>query len=100
MNPFAKRAEPLPPQIEEAEPLELTSDQIAVEPSFDHGQWAESQAEERGAGGRQVLGTALIVAAALWLAFTAWSAGSSLAGQPLSSPAFAQWIAVAAGPLA
>ncbi len=38
--------------------------------------------------------------AALWLSFSAWSAGRSLGGQPLSSPAFAQWVAVAAGPLA
>src|SRR5438874_9245224 len=99
MNPFAKRAEPLPPAIEAVEPLELT-EVVPVEPAFDRHQWAESQAEERGAGGRQVLGTALAILAALWLAFSAWSAGRSLGGQPLSSPAFAQWIAVAAGPLA
>jgi hypothetical protein len=86
--------------MEAAEPLELTDAVPAVEPAFDRDQWAESQAEERGAGGRQVLGSALAVLAALWLAFSAWSAGRSLGGQPLSSPAFAQWIAVAAGPLA
>src|SRR3954468_2819312 len=100
MNPFARRAEPLPPAMEAAEPLELTSEMTAVQPTFDREQWAESQAEQRGAGGRQVLGTVLAVLAALWLAFSAWSAGRSLGGQPLSSPAFAQWIAVAAGPLA
>src|SRR5437868_10398103 len=99
MNPFAKRAEPLPPATEAVEPLELT-EVVPVEPAFDRHQWAESQAEERGAGGRQVLGTVLAILAALWLAFSAWSAGRSLGGQPLSSPAFAQWIAVAAGPLA
>jgi archaellum component FlaC len=99
MNPFAKPAEPLPPANEVAEPLELT-EALPVQPAFDQEQWAESQAEQRGAGGRQVLGTALIVLAALWLAFSAWSAGRSLGGQPLSSPAFAQWVAVAAGPLA
>src|SRR5437764_163353 len=99
MNPFAKRAEPLPPAMEAVEPLELT-EVVPVEPGFDREQWAESQAEERGAGGRQVLGSALAVLAALWLAFSAWSAGRSLGGQPLSSPAFAQWVAVAAGPLA
>src|SRR5438270_10956083 len=99
MNPFAKRAEPLPPAMEAVEPLELT-EVVPVQPAFDRHQWAESQAEERGAGGRQVLGTALAILAALWLAFSAWSAGRSLGGQPLSSPAFAQWIAVAAGPLA
>jgi len=100
MNPFARRAEPLPPAMEAAEPLELTEELTPVVPAFDREQWAESQAEERGAGGRQVLGTALAILAALWLAFSAWSAGRSLGGQPLSSPAFAQWVAVAAGPLA
>lgn len=99
MNPFAKRAEPLSPAIEEAEILELGSEAIAIEPSFDADHWRESQAEARGAGGRQVLGTALSILAALWLAFTAWSAGRALAVQPLSGPASAQWIAVAAGPL-
>src|SRR3982751_4709219 len=100
MNPFARRAEPLPPAMEAAEPLELTEELTAVAPAFDREQWAESQGEERGAGGRQVLGSALAVLAALWLAFSAWSAGRSLGGQPLSSPLFAQWVAVAAGPLA
>src|SRR4051812_29303439 len=100
MNPFARRAEPLSPAMEAAEPLELTEELTPVAPAFDREQWAESQAEERGAGGRQVLGTTLAILAALWLAFSAWSAGRSLGGQPLSSPAFAQWVAVAAGPLA
>src|SRR3954449_10380923 len=100
MNPFARRAEPLPPAMEAAEPLELTEELTPVAPAFDREQWAESQAEERGAGGRQVLGTTLAILAALWLAFSAWSAGRSLGGQPLSSPAFAQWVAIAAGPLA
>jgi len=100
MNPFAKRAETLSPAIEETEILELGSDQIAIEPGFDENHWRESQAEARGAGGRQVLGTGLAVLAALWLAFTAWSAGRALAAQPITSPLFAQWIAVAAGPLA
>src|SRR3954447_7413706 len=104
MNPSPHRApfgaEPIQPAADDVQPLELTSDDIAVEPGFDHGQWEESQAEERGSGGRQVLGTALVVLAALWLAYTAWSAGRSLAGQPLTSPAVADWVAIAAGPLA
>ncbi len=102
MNPFAKRAEPLPTSSDEADSFEplASTDQIAVAPAFDEGRWAESRAEERGAGGRQVLGIALSVIAALWLAFSAWSAGRSLGGQPLSSPEFAQWVAVVAGPLA
>src|SRR5215208_2730537 len=98
MNPRAQRAEPLAPAT--TEPLELTIDQIAMEPAFNQEQWTEGRAEERGAGGRQVLGVALTVVAALWLAYSAWSAGRSLAGQPLSSPLVAQWVAIVAGPLA
>jgi hypothetical protein len=99
MNPNPQRAEPLSSYAED-EPLELSIDQMAIAPAFDQNQWAESQAEAQGAGGRQVLGGALIVIAALWLAYTAWLAGRSLAGQAISSPALAQWIAVAAGPMA
>jgi adenylate kinase family enzyme len=73
---------------------------VLVEPAFDQEQWLQQTAEERGSGGRHVLATALTILAALWLAYTAWSAGRTLAGQPLSSPQIAQWIAVAAGPLA
>jgi predicted nucleic acid-binding Zn-ribbon protein len=100
MNPFAKRAEPLTPAMNEEEPLDLNVALMGAEPTFDQEQWSESRAEERGAGGRQVLGTLLIVLTLLWLAFSAWSAGRSLGEQQISSPAFAQWIAVAAGPLA
>ena len=100
MNPTPQRANPLLRQEDTAEPLELGVEDIAIEPTFDEQQWTESRAEERGAGGRAVLGTALAIIAALWLAFTAWSAGRALAGQPLTSPAIAQWVAVAAGPLA
>src|SRR4051812_3695944 len=99
MTPNPQRAEPLSPVAEDLEPLELTNEQM-FEPTFDQGQWVENRAEHRGAGGRQVLGIGLSVLAALWLAYTAWSAGRSLAGQPLTSPQIAQWIAVAAGPLA
>ncbi|MEO6433753.1 MAG: hypothetical protein ABIO29_07230 [Sphingomicrobium sp.] len=84
-----------------SEPLELTD---ALEPhapaDFDPGQWSDSRTEARGAGGRAVLGWTLSLLAALWLGYTAWSAGRTLAGQPLTSPQIAQWIAVAAGPLA
>src|SRR3954470_18625392 len=99
MTPSPKRAEPLSPVFNEPGILELGSD-LAVEPAFDPDQWAESRAEAHGAGGRQVLAATLIVLAALWLALTAWSAGRALAGQPLGSPQIAQWVAVAAGPLA
>jgi DNA-binding ferritin-like protein len=101
MTPTPKRAEQLPQAQEAAEPIELLSAAADfVEPSFDENQWREQSAEERGAGGRQVLGISLSVLAALWLAYTAWSAGRVLAGQSLSSPQIAQWIAIAAGPLA
>jgi len=101
MTPTPKRAEPLPPADDAAEPIELLSAAADfVEPSFDEEQWREQSAEERGAGGRQVLGTALALLAGLWLAYSAWSAGRTLGGQPLSSPQIAQWVAIAAGPLA
>ena len=104
MNPSPHRAPlgatPLPPADDQLSPLDLTADDLAIAPAFDGDRWAEEQAEERGSGGRQVLGTGLIVLAALWLAYTAWSAGRALANEPLSSPAFAQWVALAAGPLA
>jgi len=69
---------------------------------FDRVHWNESRAESdsTGAGGRAVLATGLAVLSALWLAYTAWSAGRALTGQPLSSPQIAEWVAVAAGPLA
>ena len=100
MNPFANRAEALPQASEDAEPLILSNEVMEAEPGFDPDQWAESRAEERGAGGRQVLATALAILAAAWLAFSAWSAGRSLAGHAPGSPEFAQWIAVTAAPLA
>jgi archaellum component FlaC len=73
-----------------------------ISSSFDPYAWraSEAQAEIHGAGGRQVLGSALVILAALWLGYIAWAAGKALAGQPLASPAMAQWLALAAGPLA
>ncbi|HET7605471.1 MAG TPA: hypothetical protein VFK28_05320 [Sphingomicrobium sp.] len=103
MTPTPKRAEPLPPASDAAEPLELTSADAVPEVSFEEERWlqpTEAEASRPGAGGRQVLGIALGVLAALWLAFSAWSAGRTLAGQPLSSPQLAQWLAISAGPLA
>jgi hypothetical protein len=101
MTPTPQRAEHLPPASDAAEPTNLLSSSIDfVEPSFDSEEWREQSAEERGSGGRQVLGVALAVFSALWLAYTAWAAGRSLSGQALSSPQIAQWLAVAAGPLA
>jgi hypothetical protein len=78
---------------------------FATEPvseGFDPDEWIESQPgrQKAGAGGRAVLGTALTILAILWTGYTAWSAGQTLAGQPLTSPLLAQWVAIAAGPLA
>lgn len=85
-----------------SDPLELRADQMVepAEATFDEAAWTQSSEEHRGAGGRAVLGWALALLAALWLAYTAWSAGRVLSTEPLSSPALAQWVAIAAGPLA
>jgi predicted nucleic acid-binding Zn-ribbon protein len=101
MTPTPQRAEPLPTANPTAESSNLLSGSVDfVEPSFDEEQWREQAQEQRGAGGRQVLAVALGILAALWLGYSAWSAGRTLAGQPLSSPLIAEWIALAAGPLA
>ncbi|MDL2339924.1 MAG: hypothetical protein QFB89_01190 [Pseudomonadota bacterium] len=96
-----RAAQPPQPADVSPEPLELTPD-LSLEDSsaFDSATWAEVQAEHSGAGGRAVLGWTLSILAALWLSYAAWSAGRTLAGQSLTSPAVAQWVAVAAGPLA
>ena len=101
MTPTPKRAESLPPAQDAPETNNLLGNSIDfVEPSFDQEQWQQRTAEERGSGGRQVLAGALAVLAALWLAYTAWSAGRTLGNQPMSSPLIAQWLSIAAGPLA
>ena len=105
MTPTPKRAEPLPPAPDAAEPLELTSADIAREPAPGAEDWLQSEESteslpaDRGAGGRQVLGIGLAVLGALWIGYSAWSAGRTLAGQPLSSPMVAQWLAISASPL-
>ncbi len=68
--------------------------------AFDEVAWTERRDEQRGAGGRAVLGWTLALLAALWLGYTGWAAGRALAAMPLGSPEFAQWVAIAAGPLA
>lgn len=102
MTPTPKRAEPLSPADDAADTLEMTSAALAQEQPYEEEQWlqASEPGSEPGAGGRQVLGIALIVLAGLWLAYSAWAAGHTMAAQPLSSPIMAQWLAVAAGPLA
>jgi hypothetical protein len=106
MNPRIQHAElppaDLAPAAEDRSFLESSADYAPLELGEDQVQWSEPQAERaaRAAGGRQVLGSALVVLAILWMAYAAWSAGRVLSGQPLSSPQIAQWVAIAAGPLA
>ena len=99
MTASPHRSEPIPQPIEETPPAESFEQR---QESFEGADWivSETEAHPRGAGGRAVLGWTLSLLAALWLAYTAWSAGRELANQPLTSPAIAQWVAVAAGPLA
>ena len=80
----------------------VEGEEVHGEPSFDRMSWAEVR-EVHGIateGGRQVLGWALGIMALLWTAYAAWSAGSALAAEPLTSPQVAQWVAILAGPLA
>ncbi|HEX8415019.1 MAG TPA: hypothetical protein VF637_14205 [Sphingomicrobium sp.] len=102
MNPSSYRAAASDPHAALPAQHETGSDELMLEHEFGPLQWSETQEEagERGAGGRVVLGSVLTVLAVLWLGFTAWSAGQALAAQPLSSPQIAQWVAIAAGPLA
>ncbi len=100
MTATPHRAHAPSPRIEGAQ-YETEHDEGAP-PPFDEMEWSEAQSEheQAGAGGRAVLGWALALLAILWTAYTAWSAGRALATQPLTSPAIAQWVAIAAGPLA
>jgi hypothetical protein len=97
-NPRANQ----PPSIADHPMQGDPGEPASFEPGFDRVHWEEAAAESgaSSAGGRTVLGTALIILGLIWTAYTAWSAGRALAVQPLSSPQIAQWIAVAAGPLA
>ena len=89
------------PDLSEMEVPVALSEDASLAAGFDQVQWEESRSDESPAtaGGRTVLATALILLAVLWTAYTAWSAGRALGNGPLTSPAIAQWIAVAAGPL-
>jgi len=102
MNPHIQRAE-LPPQaVEELPVTDQSREDDVLELGVDQLPWSETRNERdsQAAGGRRVLGGALTILAILWVGFTAWSAGRVMAGQPLTSPAIAQWLAIAAGPLA
>ena len=99
MTATSPRAEPIPPHAEDVHLEALPGEQS---PPFEETQWVmpEDEPTPAGAGGRAVLGWTLALLAALWIAYTAWSAGRELANLPLTSPAVAQWIAIATGPLA
>ncbi|MEO7634941.1 MAG: hypothetical protein ABIS38_04765 [Sphingomicrobium sp.] len=107
MTPTPQRAQPdsgpnIGPDIGHSETPESIDGELLLESyagEFDQGTWEHRISEQRGAGGRQVLGGALALLAAAWIGYVAWTAGRALAGVPLSSPAVAQWIAAAAGPL-
>jgi predicted nucleic acid-binding Zn-ribbon protein len=99
MRPKTKRAD-LAPQLSDAdEPLELTDEAPSSDSDEQWLQPVEETATDPGAGGRQVLAIALAILAVLWVGYCSWSAGRMLAGQPLSSPLLAQWLAIAAAPL-
>jgi len=93
---------PASPQHPEPEADPFEPESIIPSPEFDQAQWNESHADEGPASpdGRKVLATALTFLALLWTAFAAWSAGAAIGAEPMSAPAFAQWLAIAAGPLA
>ena len=100
MTPVPNRAEPLPTPFEDA--ISPPDDAGAPAQGFDEQAWAYVAEEPQPvtAGGRAMLGWALGLLAAAWLAFSAWSAGQALSTRPLSSPELASWVAVATGPLA
>ena len=100
MTAIPNRAEPLPTAFEEAisQPLgEGMAPQDFDDQTF---YYVAEEPQPVTAGGRAVLGWALGLLAAAWLAFSAWSAGQALATRTLTSPELASWVAVAAGPLA
>ena len=100
MTAIPNRADPLPTPFEEAISQPSKTDMAA--PGFDDQAWnyVAEEPQPVTAGGRAVLGWALGLLAAAWLAFSAWSAGQALAARPLSSPELASWVAIATGPLA
>lgn len=100
MEPHSLRSPVSEMPLGDASANPVVPEQPAEPLHFDTGEWLESRTENAGAAGRMVLGWALGVLAALWIGYTAWSAGRALGSVALTSPALAQWVAVAAGPLA
>jgi hypothetical protein len=99
ISPHRATSDPLPSATEENFPV---YEGFQPEPQFDQLSWTAARDEDEvaTAGGRMVLGWMLAILALLWTGYTAWSAGRSLADQPLSSPLVAQWVAILTGPLA
>ena len=101
-HPFRARGNRYPDDSQDQPVPATEGDQLYSEPDFDRASWAEIRDVHGVAteGGRQVLGWGLSILALLWTAYAAWSAGRSLATEPLTSPQIAQWIAILTGPLA
>jgi hypothetical protein len=99
-SPYRAHHDPNRDYVEDIPTVE--GEEVHAEPQFDRLSWAEIRDVHGVAseGGRQVLGWGLSILALLWTAYAAWSAGRSLATEPLTSPQIAQWVAILAGPLA
>src|SRR5262245_15788529 len=100
-NPYRAQGSRYPQDPEEVVPV-VEGEEVHAEPQFDRMSWTEIRDVHGVAseGGRLVLGWALSILALLWTAYAAWSAGRSLASEPLTSPQIAQWVAILTGPLA
>ena len=100
-NPYRAQGNRYPKDPAEEVPL-VEGEEVHAEPQFDRVSWAEIRDVHGVAseGGRQVLGWGLSILALLWTAYAGWSAGRSLASEPLGSPQVAQWLAILTGPLA
>ena len=95
-----QRAEPSAAGARAAEPLELTSARRFVEPTSTEEQWRGEP--RRGARRRRAPGArhAAELLAALWLAYHCLVGGTDARRAAAVVAAVAQWLAVAAGPLA
>ncbi|QNM82956.1 hypothetical protein H8M03_00910 [Sphingomonas sabuli] len=89
-------------RIESPAPPVQSGDDVVRDEGFDLTGWSQPDIDDgpASAGGRKVLAIALGLLAILWTAYIGWAAGQALASEPLGSPAFAQWAAIATGPLA
>ncbi|MEO7277266.1 MAG: hypothetical protein ABIW33_04515 [Sphingomicrobium sp.] len=102
LEPLELTADQIAPDPYPAQPLDLTADQIALDPyKMQPMEGAAPDVDDRrGAGGRRVLAWTLGIFAAAWIAYTGWAAGKALSSGPMGAPQIAQWLSIAAGPLA